>query len=267
MASNIETMCRLGFSPTITELVSIVSDYVHKNSIETPFSDGRPGIDWLKAFMKRNGLSLKKAEMISAARKSATSDPFVIYDFYDLLEELLQKHRFEPDQIWNCDESGFPTDPQKCRVVGSKGKSAYKITCGAGRENITTLAVCSAAGQVLDPLVIFSGKNFQQSTWKGDKALPETYYGLSESGWMTSDVFYDWFKLFVKRIVKRPLLLIFDGHLTHISLPVIELAIEENIMIVKLPAHVTDKLQPLDVPCFSSLKEKWTSVLVAWNSE
>lgn len=266
MASTIRTMCRLGFSLTSNELMSIVSDFVRKNNIQTPFKDGRPGPDWLKLFMKRNALSLKKAEMISTARKSATSNPFVIYDFYDLLEELMEEHQFEPDQIWNCDESGFPTDPQRCRVVSGKGESAYKITCGAGKENITTLAVCSAAGDVLDPLVIFTGKNFQ-STWKGDKALPETYYGISENGWMTSDVFYDWFKLFAKRVTKRPLLLIFDGHLTHTSLSVIELAIEEGIVIVKLPPHATDKLQPLDVACFSALKKKWSSVLVAWNSE
>ena len=114
-------------------------------------------------------------------RKSATSNPFVVYDFYDLLEELMQEHQFEPDQIWNCDETGFPTDPQRYRVVSSKGESAYEITCGTGKENITTLTLCSAAGDVLEPVVIFPGKNFK-STWKGVKALPETCYGLSDNG-------------------------------------------------------------------------------------
>lgn len=44
-----------------------------------------------------------------------------------------------------------------------------------------------------------------------------------------------------------------DGHLTHVSLNFIEKAIEERITIVKLPAHITGKLQPLDVCCFGPL--------------
>ena len=38
--------------------------------------------------MKRNRLSHKKAEMISAARKANTSNPFIIYDFYKQLAEV-----------------------------------------------------------------------------------------------------------------------------------------------------------------------------------
>ena len=44
--------------------------------------------------------------------------------------------------------------------------------------------------------------------------------------------------------------MIYDGHLTHVSVKLIEKAQEENVTIVKLPPHVTDKMQPLDVGCF-----------------
>ena len=77
-------------------------------------------------------MSLKKANIISSARTSATSNPFIIYDFYDVLERLMREKKFKPKQVWNCDESGFPHDPLKCRVVIIKGKTAYKVTCGAG---------------------------------------------------------------------------------------------------------------------------------------
>ena len=90
---------------------------------------------------------MKKANMISSARKSATSNPLIIYDFHDILEKLVK-------------EKKFPNDPQKCKIVGVKGKTAYKVTCGAGRENTTTLAVCDdAARRVWDPLIVFAGKN------------------------------------------------------------------------------------------------------------
>lgn len=96
--------------------------------------------------------------MICAARKSATANPFIIFDFYDITEGLINEHNLTPSQIWNCDKSGFPSDPQKCKVVSVKGEVAYKVTCGTGRENTTTLAVCNAAGRALDPLIVFAGK-------------------------------------------------------------------------------------------------------------
>ena len=77
-------------------------------------------------------------------------------------------------------------------------------------------------------------------------------------------MFAQWFNKFVALVTERPLLLIFDGHLTHVSIKVIEKAIEENVTILKLPPHVTDKLQPLDVACFGPLKREWEKALNDW---
>ena len=62
---------------------------------------------------------------------------------------------------------------------------------------------------------------------------------------MTTKILSAWFDLFRQHVTERPLLLIFDGHLTHISVAVIEKAIRKGIHIVKLTPHVTDKLQPV----------------------
>ena len=80
-------------------------------------------------------------------------------------------------------------------------------------------------------------------------------------GWMDSEVFAEWFDIFIKMVKDRPLLLLFDGHMTHITLPVIEKAMKERVIIVKFPPHVTDILQPLDVTCFGPLKRRWEQLL------
>ena len=41
----------------------------------------------------------------------------------------------------------------------------------------------------------------------------------------------------------------------------IEKAREGDITILKLPPHVTDKIQPLDVLCFTPLKRAWPELL------
>ena len=57
------------------------------------------------------------------------------------------------------------------------------------------------------------------------------------------------------------MLLLFDEHLSNISIPVVQRAIEENIILLKFPPHITDILQPLDKCCFGSLKWYWEKTL------
>ena len=78
---------------------------------------------------------------------------------------------------------------------------------------------------------------------------------------MTKKTFHDWFTMFVETVETRPRLLLFDCHLTHLSFGTIDLAIHVNISLVKLAAHCTDVLQPLDVSCFSPLKEQYEKLL------
>lgn len=155
--------------------------------------------------------------MISTAGMSNMLNPFIIFDFFDLFEKILKEHpTIDATRIWNCDESGFLTDPLKEKVVCPKGKRALKQQPGAGRENITVLAVCNAAGVALDPLIIFKGKNILLNRF-GNEALPNTYYGKSENGWMNTDILAEWFDRFADSIHERSLLLLFDGHVTHIA--------------------------------------------------
>ena len=122
------------------------------------------------------------------------------------------------------------------------------------------LAVCCADGTALDPLIIFRGKKLQ-SSWLGSESLKNTHYAVSESGWMTAKIFEDWFASFTKAVKTRPILLLFDGHMTHLSAKTIELAVAEDISLVKLPIYCTDILQPLDVSCFNPLKSHYEKSL------
>ncbi|KAJ3658893.1 hypothetical protein Zmor_010608 [Zophobas morio] len=73
-------------------------------------------------------------------------------------------------------------------------------------------------------------------SWMPDQAYPGTGYKATPNGWMTEEAFYAWFKnIFLKNCpAKRPLLVILDGHKTHTSIPVIDLAISEKITLLKL---------------------------------
>ena len=159
-------------------------------------------------------------------------------------------------------ETGFPMDPSKFKTMGEKGKKAIRVTCEANRENITVLAVNCANGTALDLLIVFKGKNLQ-STWHGDKALPKTFYAAGDNGWMTTTIFHAWFAQFLEENKSvRPLILLFDEHMTHHSIETIKLARKENVSIIKLPVHCMDLLQPLNVSCFAPLKYFYEKALL-----
>ena len=83
-------------------------------------------------------------------------------------------------------------------------------------------------GEAMDPVIIFRGKNLQ-STWLGKESLKGAYNGVSENDWMTTLIFHDWFQKFVCKVEVKPILLLFNGHLTHLSSATVELALIENI--------------------------------------
>lgn len=66
-------------------------------------------------------------------------------------------------------------------------------------------------------------------------------------GWMDTEVFSEWFDKFANSITERPLVLLFDGYMTHTSLPVIQRALNERIIIVKFPPHFMDVFKTSDV--------------------
>ena len=71
----------------------------------------------------------------------------------------------------------------------------------------------------------------------------------------------EWFQWFIKVFPPaRPVLLIEDGHGSHISIELIELARANEVYLLCLPAHTTHILQPLDVGVFKSFKTFFSKV-------
>ena len=59
----------------------------------------------------------------------------------------------------------------------------------------------------------------------------------------------------------RPILLILDGHSSRINYNLRKLARDNEIHLLKLPAHCTHLLQPLDVAVLKPLKTAWYNVV------
>lgn len=66
---------------------------------------------------------------------------------------------------------------------------------------------------------------------------------------------------------ERSVLVLYDGHSTYVSVDLIQVALDDNITILKDPVHTRDRLQPLDVSVFKLFKQKCDERVTAWQRE
>ncbi|XP_065674086.1 uncharacterized protein LOC136091030 [Hydra vulgaris] len=107
-----------------------------------------------------------------------------------------------------------------------------------------TLIVCvNTAGRALPPHVIPKGKIVKSlQSFQVLNAPEATNLSSSESGWTKQGIAKLWFELtFLKNIgPQHPQVLILDGHDSHSFIELIDMAIQNRIEIVELPAHTSN---------------------------
>lgn len=187
--------------------------------------------------------------------------------FFDNLTEVTTKYSFRPGRIYNMDETGMSTVPNIVpKVVSTSGKKAVGKISSAERGELTT-AVCamSAVGSYLPPVLIFKRKRQKPELLNG--APPGTEMFVSDSGYINSDLFFQWIQHFQKHTnatKENPVLLILDNHSTHQSLETVLYCRENGIILLSIPPHSSHKVQPLDRCFFQALKTKYAEACNNW---
>ena len=263
LSSLLTTLASRGFPLTGLKVRKLAYEYAQKKG-KNWFSTGKgsAGYYWLKQFMQRHHLSLKTPEPLSVGRAAGMNRP-VVCKWFDDLEKLLDELQIRDAaaHIWNCDESGLQEHFVQGRVVAETGSPCYQITCNEKAEPTTVLACFNAYGDYCPPTIIFKAKRLKPEWVIG--APPGSQVKVSDSGWITKEIFFEWAKAFVAFIPKtdnRPHMLLLDGHSSHIyNLQFLDLMKANNIHPYIFPPHTTHWLQPADKALFRSLKAHWTN--------
>ena len=168
-----------------------------------------------------------------------------------------------PERIFNCDETGMEYDTISRHVCAEKGVKFVPAHCRGNHERVSVLVCVNAAGTNTIPhLLIYTSASGKVPANVQDGADENVMFRGQKSGWMTKDIYLDWFQSqFLKFAPKsRPLILLFDGLKSHITLDLIECAEKNKIILYCLPPHSSHVLQPLDVSVFGPLKSGWKRV-------
>lgn len=271
LADHILFLDKYFFGLTIREVRSLAFDILEKNpKIENPFNKTTrmAGKKWYYSFMARNPqLRLRQPECISMSRVKGFNKENV-NEFFDLLESVVDEHKFDGTRIYNMDESGFSTVQKKAqKVISEKGKHQVgAISSGERGVNTTFVCCCNAAGSFVPPMIIF--KRLRNHDSLANDKPTGSIVTVSESGYINSELFVLWLKHFIEFVHPSPskkVLLLLDGHTTHSkNLTAINLARDNGIIMLQLPGHTTHRLQPLDVSIFKPMETYYEEAIQQW---
>ena len=251
-------MANMGFGLTRGDLQLTAYRLAERLGKSHPFLNGIAGRGWLEGFLARYPkLVLRSTQPLSYSR-AVSANPDAISDHFAKLGSLYARLNIlsKPMQIYNVDECGVSVVHKGGKVLSEIGrKNVWAITSGEKGKNHTIVSCVSASGLSLPPFIIYPRKRITENL-KAD-AYPGTSFNCSDSGWITQELYMEWFHFFLRLIPPtRPVLLIQDGHSSHVSIDIIKLARENSIHIICLPSHTTH-LQPLDVGVFKSFKSHY----------
>lgn len=272
LLGHILEMAKCGFGMTIDDICRTAYAMAEMLKIKHPFSKtkAKAGYDWYEGFMRRHPqLAIRKPEGLSAAR-GMMLNKHVVTSYFQLLEDTMNKLKLfdKGSQIYNVDETGINTVHTPAKIIGLRGTRAiHSKTSGDRGENVTAVICASASGSYIPPMIIFKGQRLNRGLVAN--APPGALFATSKSSFIDRELFEHWFKYhFMKYLPShRPVLLIMDGHSSHISLEILQLAKENEIEILCLPPHTTSELQPLDKCVFKPLKTEYNKACMQFLKE
>ncbi|CAG8493577.1 21804_t:CDS:2 [Cetraspora pellucida] len=172
------------------------------------------------------------------------ANPIIVNDHFNKLQKIIQEYSLTPDKIWNM-------------VIAKKGAyQVYQVSNGSSHEHISVCPTISAAGTYIPPLIIYKGKRMIPGLL--DSAPAGSVMGFTEMGYMRESLFRKYIEHFNTSIpLAHPVLLIMDGHKSHVNYTSVNFCSENNILLYTLPPYTTHILQPAELP-FATLKGIYT---------
>ncbi|XP_048238250.1 MFS-type transporter clz9-like [Haliotis rufescens] len=252
-------MGKIGYGYTRQETINLASDY----AVHLGYRDrSHPlSLRWLYSFIDRwPELKVQKPRKLEAARaRSATKENIARY--FEELSQVIKKHSFDnsPHAIFNIDEKGLSTDVTPPKIVAGVNCKAQTVTSGKSKT-VTMIAAVSAVGGNVPPYFVFPGQRMREELLS--EATPGASGTVSKTGWSNTDVFSTYMKdhlakYLPAREADSPVLILYDGHKSHVSLGLIEWARQNHIILFVLPPHTSHLLQPLDIGCYGPFQTTW----------
>ncbi len=167
-----------------------------RRSANAPGDAPRVGQRWVTRFIQRHNF-LIQAQKIRDKERHLAEDEDIVKEYFQKLQNIIQKYGITPESIWNMDETGFQIGVGKSKmVVTRRQKRTSYLGVPTNRESATAIECISAAGEHIPAFLILSGKVHQSGWYKVLELANETIIALSESGFSNDHITFEWLKHF-----------------------------------------------------------------------
>ncbi|XP_076803114.1 uncharacterized protein LOC143447068 [Clavelina lepadiformis] len=268
LVEHVKKMQEMFFGITGETLRALAFQLANANGIPVPFNinNRKAGKDWLLCFLKRHpDLSLQQPEPTSLSRATGFNRTQV-GRFFDLLKATYEKEAITAENVYNVDETGITCVQKPEKIIVKKGiKQVGRITSAKWGKSVTAVCAMSAIGNYVPPIFIFPQKRMAMGLMQD--APPGSRGFASPSGWKDSNIFLEWLKHFKKYVnpsIDKKVLLILDNDVSHLTLPAIEFARQNGIIMLSIPPHTSHRLQPLVRTFFGPLKTYYHQAIDHW---
>ncbi|XP_052097897.1 uncharacterized protein LOC127732747 [Mytilus californianus] len=258
IVEHVKSMASYGYGYTRQEVTDLATDFAHTINIKP--RNEELTLRWFEGFIKRwpelravkpRSLEIQRAKCGSVAN---------VEKYFASLEQVVHKYNLQdkPHLIFNIDEKGITLNHKPPNVVSGIECNTSSVT--SGRSSTTTILGCgSASGFAVPPYFVFEGKRMMNELMNG--ATPGAVGAVSDSGWSNTNIFRqyltDHFLKYVPGRNNDNILLVLDGHKSHVAVDILEWEQQHHIIIHVLPAHTSHILQPLDVGCYGPLQRTY----------
>ena len=214
-----------------------------------------PSANSVKKYVKNIGLKVRKARTSDEGRMRVIEsiDHFVHY--YDLLKENLNFVIHDPHQIFNVDEVGVQLAERSIHLV--TGREYLNKNMNQTSSHLT-LVLCTTPGDrgiIMRPHFLFQQCDDSEPHLNLSGTLDATCE-TNKTGYQDEKTWQTWMNLFIlwkcKWLVMNglpcdaPVLLLLDGHYSHLNLEVLYTAARNRVVILCMLAHATHLVQPND---------------------
>jgi hypothetical protein len=156
-------MCDKGYGLSPAALRMKVSEITISRDI--PFREGIHRGGWMREWRRQHPeLTLRILQALEIARARGLYRDNV-KSFYENVQILYSLHKYTPDRIWNCDESGVQARKNGGGVVIARtGARRVHSVVPDQREWLSVLVCINGIGKTIPSFYIFRGKRFGKTT-------------------------------------------------------------------------------------------------------
>ncbi|XP_030762940.1 uncharacterized protein LOC115887614 [Sitophilus oryzae] len=156
---------KLYFGLSTKEIRRLAFEFAIKNNIvvRTNWTANQmASVDWLTNFLKHHPRLFLRIPEATSLSQGTNFNQTNVAAFFNLLKEVVDRYKFEPQDMYNVDEMGIATVQKPDRIVARKGAKQVGFVTSAERGTLVIFCfAANANGNLIPPMFLFFTKKLQ----------------------------------------------------------------------------------------------------------